>query len=305
MHYYEQPDITRVAKAQIVDQGVDWLTCTTKDDRVGFTWLELFRSVAESDKHLKAAQTDWQIMGYKGQCTDGIEWGWSENWGYILRLHGSASRQLWPQLKPSATNITRVDLQVTISLDREDTKVADRTYTIADSASTKRKKLTVTRIENNKGGNTVYIGSRNSSQYARLYDKGAELGQAPGHIWRYEVEVKKPLSFPLFSEIYSEFERDPTQATARQKMVGYVWNWFDARGVIPLFRPNQYDIIIDNSVRVETSTEKKLAWLHTQVRPSVLRLIEVGLGREVRQALGLTEVSFHTFDEDGNKLEIG
>lgn len=40
---------------------------------------------------------------------------------------------------------------------------------------------------NDSTGTTIYIGSYKSSYFIRLYDKGAESGEAPGQICRFEV----------------------------------------------------------------------------------------------------------------------
>lgn len=39
-------------------------------------------------------------------------------------------------------------------------------------------------------GSTLYVGGRTSEKFLRVYDKGAQLGEEPGTLWRVELECK-------------------------------------------------------------------------------------------------------------------
>jgi DNA relaxase NicK len=58
------------------------------------------------------------------------------------------------------------------------------------------------RIEGSPDGRTLYIGSRSSDRFVRIYDKTAESkGIYPSRTWRWEVEYKHPRSGVVSSRL--------------------------------------------------------------------------------------------------------
>lgn len=49
---------------------------------------------------------------------------------------------------------------------------------------------TFSKVESNGGGFTIYIGSRQSEKFVRIYNKAAQEQLPDGHWWRYEIETK-------------------------------------------------------------------------------------------------------------------
>lgn len=276
--------------------AVDWLTATTKNDRAGMHWLALYHSFAQASKG--EVQKEWKALGYSGFGLPGLSWGYREQQGYLLIARGETAEDIWENIRPAHINVTRLDLQVTVKLSSPDREVVKRGYDAFVSYNA-GKQRSVTRIKSHgpRGGETLYVGSRQSSQMGRIYDKGALIGEEKYTLWRYEVELKKPLSLPTFTAIYEALSSDPTGKEPKRQMRGYIWQWFDARGVVPLFAPGDGDVVIETASRVSTA-EKKIAWLSTQVKPTVLRLIELGLAREVLTALGINGMGPVVTDRD-------
>jgi DNA relaxase NicK len=151
------------------------------------------------------------------------------------------------------------------------------------SMSWGKRRVTSIRNEERPGG-TLYIGSRNSDQVGRIYDKAAESGQEKyaGRLWRYEVEFKGDRSKAAFSGL----RRHSSQKTLAGEIQNAVWWWFSERGVPPLFDKTSDRVAYEVGATV-TDTSRKLAWLSTQIRPTVLDLLEAGQHDAVFRALGL------------------
>jgi len=132
-----------------------------------------------------------------------------------------------------------------------------------------------------EGGITAYLGDRTSSYFGRIYDKEVESGDvAYTGCWRYEVECKSAVAAEVARMAYATPDLVAFAA-------GYVWGWWDERGVEPIFT-------VETSYREATATrhsqadENTLGWLRQAVRPSVERLIGRGRILETYDALGLT-----------------
>lgn len=140
----------------------------------------------------------------------------------------------------------------------------------------------------------MYIGSRASRAFARVYDKGLEAGleNEQGKLWRYEIEFKKPIARQVLSALhankYLPIDVHWNEEVA-QSIVSTVFVWFQARNLPPLFTRRENEAIsLECEARV-TSDEVSLNWLTTQVRPTVMRLAQRGKLHKVKEALGLTD----------------
>ena len=165
--------------------AVDYLTVTFWDSQVWSSCVTLLGGVADEDKCVPA-----RMMMYTGhRCTwnDGsIFWGegvHSDRKHFIIQVSGAASDRAALALKSvkgSYWNITRIDLQITLDLP-EWYKSRSLVDTLR-KAEWKSKPRKVTLIDGN-GDDTVYIGSRTSDRYIRIYVKEKDF-------LRFEVELK-------------------------------------------------------------------------------------------------------------------
>lgn len=272
--------------------SVDWLTVTTSEDRVWGDWISYYQAYLDEipGTRVKLAEKRWKALGYEGFGLPGIRLGASHRNGYIAILSGSQADVLWRHFLPNARRVTRIDLAVTANVGFQVPDVPKVYYEHIrkvekcgqDGAKRGRgRPRRVSLIVNNSGGQTLYIGSRKSSQYGRVYDKGVESKRAKeGFIWRYEVEVKKPLAEALARSIIL------SDKTRGQKMTGWVWDWFSSRGVLPLFPPKPALSV----AKLETDLvgdDRKVRWLRSGVQPTVQYLISRGRGEDALRALGL------------------
>jgi DNA relaxase NicK len=136
-------------------------------------------------------------------------------------------------------------------------------------------------ILNSDGGSTLYIGSRVSDRFARLYDKGIEQGTtAAGKWWRLELELKGRRS-------QSHAEALLSTAAHRDQCLATVAEYFQQKAMLVI--PFESSMLIYNESRAPTSDARRLHWLSSQVRGTILELTRtVGLPR-VLCALGIPQ----------------
>lgn len=263
-----------------VSSRVDWLTATTRDDRIGTEWLTRYQTYQQNARELVS---DYKFKGFVGFGTEG--WSWlvnpETNW-YMTILTGLTAGEYWYSIAPKSTNVTRIDLAVTVEAVEPKPEYIQQVYLAIPEEYNRSRQYSL--LQNKTGGLTLYVGNRSSYNYGRLYDKGVETGDyKPGNQFRYEVELKKPKSYDTAMEIA---HRVRTGEVLEPMIVNYVYHWFYVRGLQPAFEADQNYVSPDIQARISTK-DSKLTWLRTSVRPTVTRLIEAGFGREVLEALDL------------------
>lgn len=273
-------DSRRIEK---LDVGVDWitLTCKTSDPN-----RHKFYQTAQKARDVQTLVTreevrEFNFRGYAGWQVSGLRWG-SRHDGEIIMASGASANVYWKLFMRYATNISRVDLQTTAQLIESHPKLLDDYYKYDPPG----RRLSKTWVQNNQGGQTLYIGSRSSDQLGRVYDKGIESGAflKQGILWRYELEFKGERAKAMANNLFVAACRTRDLAAAIQATVFY---WFNERGYVPVFRPHPNGVAIQVSLVAEdTDTQRRLAWLKTQVRPSVSDLMNRH-ARETLEALGL------------------
>jgi hypothetical protein len=268
------PGETSKTTSRLRSAGIDWLTCTSDKDSVGLAWFEIFNALAGEPK-------DWANPWYSGKADDHLRWGYNPKIGYVLIVSGEMSEVVWARTVPIERKVTRIDVQVTVELQEPNLKLAKDGY--SDNATSNFRKYGL--IQNSRNGQTLYVGSRTSAQFGRLYDKGVESTLAdPGKLWRYEVELKKPVANSVAKQLASWC--DSNSGELHYAIVPFVFDWFLHRGVGPVFtRDGENNIVVEVGRRV-TSDEKKLEWLRTQIRPTVQYLLGRGKADLLSEALG-------------------
>lgn len=274
--------------------GIDWLTMTSEDRKTGEAWWALFEryksEVTDTDGHPKEFQNRW----YQGWKVGQVSWGFHKDRGWIFVASGEAANAIWEEALPARHRVTRVDLACDVLLS-EVTEYAKHSFTLLQQANSNMKR-NYSLIENNKGGTTLYVGSRNSAQFGRLYDKGLQSGrQDLGLSWRYEVEFKRPLADAIMQGFASAHPDKRSVA-----IIDTVMQWFESRGVLVPMDGDRQQMITTTVQKRVTTFDRKLAWLRTQVRPSVKELVEAGLGGKVIDALMLPVADLDDHEADTN-----
>jgi hypothetical protein len=190
--------------------------------------------------------------------------------GALVQLSGDFAERYIAQLGPRATNVSRVDMAVTV---RPYPRRPDLARDHFDEAlefrqgrpSSARPSLT----QDGDGGSTLYLGDRASNWFLRVYNKEAECIEArdlegAGHYagcWRYELEIKGPDALRQ-AQLYPAIDDRPGYVQA------YVHQWAENHGVAPLF-PYDGDQKLEPGFRRRSDRETRLRWLAESVRPAV------------------------------------
>jgi hypothetical protein len=180
---------------------------------------------------------------------------------------------------------TRIDIATDVKL--EQPFDIGGWYSMAEcgKAKTKAKK---TALMISDTGKTLYVGSRTSEKYLRIYDKGGEQGGEQGVWLRAELEVKGRAANRLVDEIFRRgLNIIPSAINGFCSFEGDVWgNWLGS------------DIERIPSERKETDTR---AWLLDIPAKALARLVVSG-DREVKRAFDAA-VARHVGQELGDKVD--
>lgn len=269
----------RPATARVIDCGVDWLTVTSSKDNadhelVLFSWYEIMKE----RRRWTGTYEEKTFLGYQGTATDGIFVGTRYD-GAMIRVSGEFSREIWSSINAKGSSITRLDVQVTVQYESDGPTPPRAAAIQAENANAEmpaNRKRNVEEHTDNKEGHTTYIGSRQSDSFSRTYNKSAQDPDKYGDgAFRYEVQFNKGLASQVHSAMLQH------QENAEAAAIAIVWDWYERRGVIPVFRRSSVVVPLKRDVLPLTDLDRKLKWLYTQVRPTVTDL----LGQTTREAV--------------------
>lgn len=106
---------------------------------------------------------------------------------HIFERHGISSEAILRAASHAGASFTRLDL----AKDAQDVQInLDRTWLELNSRSTHGQARTFGRIQSEDGGYTIYVGSRQSERFLRLYDKAIESKLSDRLWFRLEIETK-------------------------------------------------------------------------------------------------------------------
>lgn len=279
------------AVVTILDAGVDWLTLvsnkeTPNHDLVLSEWYNAFNVV----KHRSGMVDDAHVLGYAGIRTEGMIVGTRYD-GAMVKVSGKTAKEQFLQLPSKDCNVTRLDVQVTVSWEGtglHPCRLAALHATAANEILPISRQRNIEEHKDNKGGYTTYIGSRQSTSFARVYNKTAQDSDAYGpNAYRYEVQFNKGPAEQVLRALYDH------QDNLESACIALVWDWFERRGIIPVFRRSAEVVNVSRETIPLTELDKKLQWLYNQVRPTVGTLTEQGLSEEVCIALFGREMGYH------------
>lgn len=263
----------------VLSTGVDWITATAQK---GFTRWDM----SEYARHERARLMDagepiktGYRLGYYGWQVEGFFHGQREGSSIII-ASGALADRVWRPVVNVSDNISRLDLQVTVATPSDRPHLGVQACeALRGGIPRKVRTKNVTLITSQPQGETLILGKRTSDQYGRLYDKASEarLGAARS-VWRYEVELKRHAALAAATALRGS---DAPQAVAGALVHG----WFDARGVAPIFTPDQ-TFCPQNPVQSLTN-RNVLTWFEESLSITIQRAIaRHGLER-VLEALGL------------------
>jgi len=285
----------------IVTAGIDFLTCHSDDqEQTGRMYREALLQLKLAEERGEKIRK-WGFVGYRGLQIATARQGHfaygEKDHSILIQMSGQWVRESWLKWWLMSKKVTRIDFAVDITIDQQRITLAKEYFDYLeemDSAYPVRRLI----LGGRKTGQTLYVGSRQSESFGRVYDKGAQQGDMAGVNWRYEVEYKHKMASLIAGKIGEIGAHEALTAenvelsTSLSAVLATVYDWFDNRYVPPLFKRTADDGLIGLKVEKHSHMDK-LLWLRQQVSPTTRRLIMAGIGDEILEALGVTD--FYTF----------
>lgn len=266
--------------SEIIEVGVDWVTATCKPGRRAaemFLWgASLLRQTEQ--EHNRPQRATWQR--YSGEQCGSVFLGERSD-GTCLRLSGDTAQRWWQRTTALADSISRLDTQVTWRCEPPRPRLGELAWGQAiDAAERVGRPPTITKVEQYKGGYTLYLGARSSDRFGRLYDKYEESNEdCYKNCWRYELELKQEQALGAARAIANA-------VSPSLLITSTVHAFFNERGVHPPFTPT--DTGPFRRVHVEQPDDvKRYEWLRDTILPVVEGLQQRGMAKEVNKLFGI------------------
>lgn len=270
---------------EIVEAGIDYLTMTLQVTANGYeSWAASARdAVGLLAQHGNVPKVgSWR--GFDGVWCGGAFVGERDAEG-ILMVPGAWASRLWGPTYHDRAHYSRLDLQVTVKYPDFDKTLSKKCYQWANALNEdrplrQRRKLKL--IEDSDGGSTLYIGSRSSEHFCRLYNKmAASDDERYQDCWRFEVELHNDSATAASRYLYEGSRSQPRAVSST------VWHYFTERGILaPWPRESEENAVLPRSAP-RSDIERKLGWLAEQVSPTVRLLLERIDASIVLGALGI------------------
>jgi hypothetical protein len=252
----------------VVGSGVDYIRATGSFGRSE----RRLRRVGE--EQLAAAlsggsfERPFAAWGYVGVQAGGVSLG-SGSAGAIVSISGARAASVCREIIKYADKVSRIDLQATIQFARDVQALSKRAgEELQRNQRQRKRRVSASDIRTFGKGNTLYVGSRASQWFGRIYDKHRESGdEAYRRCWRYEVEAKGDAAKKAAGYV-QQFgsEGEPIASAVR--------DWFRARGITPRYRST-----LSGGVgpigRPLTDARKQLIWLSEAPASVARRLVAV------------------------------
>lgn len=195
---------------------------------------------------------DWKQSGwlqYKGWKKEGFFIGHGEQQGKphaIINVSGSLSQKMLPTLRTLDNwYCTRIDLQITVD------GCVMRGYALAYVRD--RCKTENTTLIESMDNDTLYIGSRTSDKFTRLYEK---IMDGKKYL-RLEFELKGQRSRATWKAIANgeAIDKIYKHYVLKSKLPEYAKSWFNAYGVTATQEAMNKEVL--------TAEKRKLEWLQS------------------------------------------
>jgi len=249
---------------------LDWVSFTLKDkSHEAETWINIYAS-PETGVPCKPVQNYTDAY----QASNGVLVCWHTHrteMGTHVVIGGSALRNIWEQYGISQRQllgdiadiggrVSRLDLAKDLPDYEFDFNQVYEKATRGDYSGTAR---TPERHQSGKTGDTIYIGSRKSDKFFRIYNKAAEQG-LQGQLWtRFELEAKSMVARSLHALLVQTgnwsgaFDKIVRDMFSPKECPSY--DAFFEKGVVPIGLP----------ALEKTSDREK--WISSQVMPAVAK----------------------------------
>ena len=273
----------------LLEVGCDYITVTAASSAARKDLVEFGKYLIRDAVRGGAKQTVCRTLGYKGESTPGVSWGQRAD-SALLRTTSHKAAEHWNQIYDLSEHCTRFDVQITLRTHQTPHEIMAAVWKRNPGWTTGQgRKSKVKKVVGPSGIESMFIGSRQSETFFRIYDKGVESGDT----WyrmavRWEMELKGDCS-QSFAEQLSRSQNPEAQMLAT--ISGFCARRLRISPSAGNLRWSAGDEIscrrLPESAR---DCNKELRWLYHSVRPCVERLLAAGQKDELLTALGLLPV---------------
>lgn len=271
--------------------GIDWLTMTQSHE-YGINaahWANDIMSEASANNNL--IRRAGNLQGYIGTHMGKLFVGEHQTQGWIAQATSSDAHQLIDHFNPHRCNCSRIDVQYTVWYERPVSRLFWRKLpklVQVSSLANGGRPVSYREIVGSDGGRTFYIGSNSSDVQCKIYNKYAEQKRSSEYkyAYRYELRLRGKYAQATATKLHKTADN-----VRHLESVRSVRNRLARYGIaIPQVKAD--DKAVDKPlVKPKSDIATKLAWLETQVRPTVATLLEHVTIEEILQALGVDLVS--------------
>lgn len=272
---------------ELIAAGIDYLTCTMENSNPNVVqWYRTceisLQEVADNGNAIKMAKR----LGYDGFSCGGSFIGSRER-DTICSIAGADAKHAFAHIYHRGVHFSRIDVQCSYKYDVMSDNIAQQVLdqVIKDNAKIgEARQRDATIIQSLRSGATCYVGSRNSEQFARVYNKEKQSKEeAYKGVWRYEVQLKNDLAQQTADNfIKNDYNQETYAAT-------FVRHWLRHRGIRVPWKAEAELIPLPKIAVKDSDVERKLKWLREQVRPAIAPLLKYGLVDAILDALGLID----------------
>lgn len=175
---------------------IDWITFTSWKAEDFLRWRDW-------QKNQSGEVKDGKIQMYSGYWVGSAFIGQGKQLDknhYIARVSGESSHEVYKYLWSPDVKATRIDIQITKKIPENYSARKFVDFLRAGDWGNNKRDLQL--IENSDGLDTVYIGSRKSERFARMYVKSS----LEGNYLRFEVEYKGEWANLISQAYYKDYK---------------------------------------------------------------------------------------------------
>src|SRR3982751_1158995 len=275
----------------------DWLTATACGEGHALAFDAIAYEVLRQEERERREFSSALRFGFEGRKAVGFFHGRRQH-DAIIVLSGPRTPTLLRTVARAATNVSRLDVQVTVWTHGEQPNLAlQGWHSLARSPNQRGRKGKATLIQTRPTGDTLNVNSRRSDQAGRLYDKATEAKLGPPRtLWRYEVEFKRAKANHYALALASSDDH----ATLVTQVVH---DFFKSKGVLPTF--SKSDLPSVTLSQLPAPDRDMLLWFESSVSVTVARAINrYGIPRTL-EALGLSFLLPERKEDDSAKSTGG
>lgn len=274
----------------IQEVGIDYITCTSKLRKSDSSLAAFGSYLVGLEVESGEREAVWRGHGYHGRHAGQVAYGRRHD-TEIVKLSGELASAHWATCLNLSSNVSRLDLQVTVKPAEGSAKRLQRHHReVLRANKGKGRPAGFKCYYGPDGPECLTLGSRTSDVFGRFYDKWVEscLPYYAGCL-RYEMELKRKRALAMAQHL----DRQPDEGAA---IAAEVLKFARARNTQLSIEVDPATLTCgrpanDNESRKQGGRAfKRIMWIENSIKPAVLELVQVGLMQECLVALGISDL---------------